>query len=288
MNNRETFGVKSIQSLLREVGLYGGRIDALFGGGCVEGIKQLVASANPNYNPIITVPVMDRAPDIFKWVQEYIVRAGTAPADFKVDGFWGNGTQTELIKLCHMYAVKNELPEYSYAWTSHPRLDKDVVGKVEKWMEKWGKGLFHVNYLFSCFALETIKTFDPAIQNKDTKARGLIQFMPKSTMPDLGVTDDQLKVMSVYEQLDWVFAYFEKYGYIKKCACLEDYYLSIFYPAHVGKDPNIVVGREGTKLYSQNSSFDKEKKGYYTIGDIANAINAFYWEGMDPKKRLVK
>lgn len=285
--NKEVFGLKTIQSLFREVGLYGGRIDALFGTGCVNAMHSVVKHVNPNYNPIVAVPTY-LASDVFKWVQEYLVRAGKVPAEFKVDGKWGPASKGELEKLCNIYAQDNNLPHYSYAWTSHKNLTPEVIKKVEDWMVKWGKPLDHVSYLFSCFALETGRTFDPAALNKHSKARGLIQFMPNGSMKDLGVTDDQLKVMSVFEQLDWVFKYFEKYSYIKKCNCLEDYYLSIFYPAHVGKDPNLVVGTKGTKLYEQNSGFDSEKKGFYTVGDIASAITTFYWEGMDPKLRLAK
>lgn len=637
--NKEVFGLKTIQSLFREVGLYGGSIDALFGTGCVNAMHSVVKHVNPNYNPIVAVPTY-LASDVFKWVQEYLVRAGKVPVEFKVDGKWGPASKGELEKLCNIYAQDNNLPQYSYAWTKHKNLTPEVIKKVEDWMVKWGKPLDHVSYLFSCFALETGRTFDPGIKNphsgacldteteilttlgwrkyneidvgteiysfnpeleiierdkvlnilvkkssdnfkmtsrsfssvathdhrwyllqrfysrtdnkpetviKTTKelselksshlyniphpdidycfgikgkcketpefytllgliagdgsiqvknnvvelnchvgtkhewelintiipmeynenqyrirdmgngmfrwvwrsdeakkiidhfdreynesipgpfikklspnlidslgnrearalirgymnsdghtrnngkyrsfrnikreiiddfmtvaviagenpretavgkrngttatlpgnrvcdvkdiytvylrdakftschngqlkiehfseeidvwcpttnnqtwiARkdgtvyitgncGLIQFMPNGSMKDLGVTDDQLKVMSVFEQLDWVFKYFEKYSYIKKCNCLEDYYLSIFYPAHVGKDPNLVVGTKGTKLYEQNSGFDSEKKGFYTVGDIASAITTFYWEGMDPKLRLAK
>lgn len=148
---------------------------------------------------------------------------------------------------------------------------------------KWGKPLAHVSYILSCNALETGRTFNPAIRNPKSGAVGLIQFMPKTTAPDLGTTADALAAMSFVDQLDYVFKYFEKYGYIKKCKHLEDYYLSIFYPAHVGKDPNELVARSGSLLYSQNKGFDVDNKGYYTIGDIAATINQFYWDGLDPK-----
>lgn len=284
--NKEVFGLKTIQSLFREVGLYGGRIDALFGAGCVIAMQTLVKHVNPNYNPIVAVPTY-LASDVFKWVQEYLVRAGKVDSNFKVDGKWGPTSKGELEKLCNIYAHDNQLPQYSYAWTAHKNLTPEVIKKVEDWMIKWNKPLDHVSYLFSCFALETGRTFSASIQNKNTKATGLCQIMP-STAKDLGTTIDRLKVMTEFEQLDWVFKYFEKYSYIKKCNCLEDYYLSIFYPAHVGKDPNLVVGTKGTKLYEQNSGFDSDKKGFYTVGDIASAITTFYWEGMDPKLRIAK
>lgn len=288
-NNRQVFGLKTIQSLMREVALYGGRIDALFGPSCVDAMKILVANANPSYNPIVAVPTYE-ATDVFKWVQEYLVRAGKTPSGFKVDGLWGTGTEAELMKLCDLYAEKHGLPSYNYAWTAHPRITPEMVAKVEAWMVKQGKPKSHVNYLFSCMALETGRSFDASIRNKHSGAVGLIQFMPgpKGSAVDLGTTVDELAKMTEFDQLDYVFAYFEKYGYIKKCARLEDYYLTIFYPAHVGKDPNLKVADKGTKLYDQNSGFDREKKGFYTVGDIAYAITDFYWEGMDPKKRTTK
>lgn len=288
-NNRQVFGLKTIQSLMREVALYGGRIDGLFGPSCVDAMKVLVANANPFYNPIVAVPTYD-AGDVFKWVQEYLVRAGKTPSEFKVDGLWGTGTEAELMKLCDLYAEKHGLPSYNYAWTAHPRITPEMVAKVEAWMVKQGKPKSHVNYLFSCMALETGRSFDASIRNKYSGAVGLIQFMPgpKGSAVDLGTTVDTLAKMTEFDQLDYVFAYFEKYGYIKKCARLEDYYLTIFYPAHVGKDPNLKVADKGTKLYDQNSGFDREKKGFYTVGDIAYAITDFYWEGMDPKKRTTK
>lgn len=285
-NNREVFGLKSIQSLMREVSLYGGRIDALFGPSCVDAMKALVGNANPSYNPIVAVPTYD-ATDVFKWVQEYLVRAGKTPNDFKVDGFWGTGTEAELMKLCDLYAEQHGLPSYNSAWTAHPRITPEMEAKVKTWMKKWNKPESHTSYLFSCMALETGRSFDASIMNKFTKATGLIQFMP-NTAKDLGTTIEALGKMTEFDQLDYVFAYFEKYGYIKKCARLEDYYLTIFYPAHVGKDPNLKVADKGTKLYDQNSGFDREKKGFYTVGDIAYAITDFYWEGMDPKKRTTK
>ena len=40
------------------------------------------------------------------------------------------------------------------------------------------------------------------------------------------------------------------------------------------------------KYFEKNKVFDKEKKGYYTVGDICVSIVDKYWEGMAPAKRL--
>lgn len=281
----DEFNLKGFQNSFQLLGLYKGRLDALFGKGCVDAVRELVKNYKPDYDPVLAVPTYD-AEEVYKWVQLMLQRAGLYQG--KLDGLWGTGSATALKTAMEHYRINHALPGYSYAWTGHERITDDVVAKVEEWMVKWGKPLEHVSFLFSCFGLETGGTFDPAARNNKTGARGLIQFMPKGSMIDLGVTDDQLKVMSVYEQLDWVFAYFEKYGYIKKCVRLEDYYLTIFYPARVGTDPDAKLGVKGTKLYEQNKVFDPTNRGFYTVGDICELIRTWYWRGMtaDNRKQL--
>lgn len=283
--NKEVFSLKGLQSLQREVGLYQGQIDGLFGKGCVEGMRTLMSAFKPGSVPSLPNPSYN-ASDVFKYVQSCLSVVGLYNSPLVVDGKWGSGSENAYRSLVDNYRNTKGLPNFGYAWSYHPNLTPENVAKVENWMNKWGKPLYHVSYLFSCFALETGRSFDPGILNPKSKAVGLIQFMPKTTAPDLGTTAEALAKMTVFEQLDYVFKYFEKYGYIKKCNRLEDYYLSIFYPAHVGKDPNTVVAKQGTTLYEQNKGFDADKKGFYTVGDIAYAITTFYWEGMDPKKRI--
>lgn len=283
--NKDVFAIKTLQSLLRELSLYKGRIDGLFGKGCRDGFVTMLKTYKPSFNQELYQGSYDAAA-VFKLIQTGL--AGVGLYDRKVDGIWGSGTLGGFENLCQLYRVAKGLPEYWHAWSGHKNVPAEGVRKYEEWMKYWGKPSSHVSYILSCNALETGRTFNPAIRNPKSGAVGLIQFMPKTTAPDLGTTADALASMSFVDQLDYVFKYFEKYSYIKKCNHLEDYYLSIFYPAHVGKDPNEVVARQGTLLYSQNSGFDASRRGFYTIGDIANAINAFYWDGMDPINRIVK
>lgn len=284
-SNKDVFAIKSIQSLLREVSLYGGRIDGLFGKGALSGFVTLLKSYNKDFNTSLSQGSYD-ANEVFTLIQTGLAAVGLYTGT--VDGLWGKNTAGGLETLVSAYRTKQGIPELWYAWSGHPNVPAEGIRKYETWMQKWGKPLVHVSYILACNALETGRTFNPGIRNPKSGAVGLIQFMPKSTAPDLGTTADALAAMSFVDQLDYVFKYFEKYGYIKKCNYLEDYYLSIFYPVNVGKDPNEVVGRAGSTLYSQNSGFDADKKGYYTVGDIASAINQFYWDGLDPKNRIAK
>lgn len=284
-SNKDVFAIKTVQSLLREVNLYGGRIDGLFGKDCRDGFEILLRSYKANFNTPLFQSSYN-ADQVFGLLQTGLAAVGLYSAT--LDGKWGSKTSGGFELLVQRYRVAKGIPELWYAWSGHKNVPAEGIRKYETWMQKWGKPLAHVSYILSCNALETGRTFDPAIRNKHSGAVGLIQFMPKSTAPDLGTTAEALAAMSFVDQLDYVFKYFEKYSYIKKCKHLEDYYLSIFYPAHVGKDPNEIVARTGSLLYSQNRGFDADKKGYYTIGDIANAINQFYWDGLDPKNRIAK
>ncbi len=284
-SNTDVFGLKTMQSLLREVKLYGGRIDGLFGGGCRTAFITMLKTKDPAFNKQLPAPGYDSI-SVFTYLQTGLAAVGLYTR--RIDGIWGDGTFGAFSQLVETYRKAAGLPEYSFAWSGHPAVPKEGVEKYLAWMRKWGKPDDHVSYILSCNALETGRTFNPAIRNKFSGAVGLIQFMPKSTAPDLGTTADALAAMSFVEQQDYVFKYFEKYGYIKKCQRLEDYYLSIFMPKYVGRDPNEVVARAGTETYRQNAGFDSDKKGYYTVGDIGSAINQFYWDGLDPKNRLVK
>lgn len=284
-SNTDVFAIKTVQSLLREVGLYGGRIDGLFGKSCRDAFVILLQSYQPNFSTPLYQGSYD-AKQVFGLLQTGLAAVGLYTR--KLDSIWGTGTSGALELLVQHYRVAKGLPELWYAWSGHPNVPAEGIRKYETWMQKWGKPLAHVSYILSCNALETGRTFRPDIRNPKSGAVGLIQFMPKSTAPDLGTTADALAAMSFVDQLDYVFKYFEKYSYIKKCKHLEDYYLSIFYPAHVGKSPDEVVARSGSLLYSQNKGFDADNKGYYTIGDIASAINQFYWDGLDPKNRIAK
>lgn len=283
-SNTDVFAIKTLQSLLRELSLYKGRIDGLFGQGCRDAFKLMLQTHTPSFNTTLYQGSYD-ASQVFTLVQTGLAAVGLYTR--RIDGIWGSGTMDGFNELVEFYRKAKGLPTYWFAWSGHPNVPAVGVENYKEWVMHWGKPADHTSFILSCNALETGLTFNPAIRNPKSGAVGLIQFMPKTTAPDLGTTADALAKMTFVEQQEYVFKYFEKYGYIKKCQHLEDYYLSIFMPKLVGKSPDEVVASRGSLTYSQNAGFDANKKGYYTVGDIASAINQFYWDGLDPKNRKV-
>ena len=120
---------------------------------------------------------------------------------------------------------------------------------------------------------------NPSAVNPYTRATGLIQFMP-STAKRMGTSVEALKNMSAIEQLDYVEKFYKPIA--GKAKDIGDLYMFTFLPAVVGKPDNYVIGSKGSgksiyglsqdALYRQNATFDKDKKGYYTVGDVKARI----------------
>lgn len=273
---RQTFGICSIQSLLRETELYKGKIDGLFGIKCYRAFETILkrkVEQTDDYD----------AKTIFFNLQRAMVAMGLDTGG--VDGIWGNSSQKSLEQIVKLYNKEKGIPGYSYAWSGHKQVTGRGVIKITTWLESHNKPADHTSYLLSCIGFETGGTFLTSAENPTSHALGLIQFMP-SKLKEWGVNREAFAKMNFDTQLDYVFKFFEEYGYITKCKTVEDYYLSIFYPKVVGYCPDTVIGKKGTKLYDQNSlAFDKGNKGFYTIGDIAEPVVKRYWMGMDPANR---
>lgn len=95
------------------------------------------------------------------------------------------------------------------------------------------------NFLMACMAFESGRTFSPSIENAaGSGAVGLIQFMP-GTAQALGTTTSKLKGMSAVEQLDFVEKYFKPRA--GKLKTLEDVYMTILWPAAIGKPSSYVL-----------------------------------------------
>jgi hypothetical protein len=73
--------------------------------------------------------------------------------------------------------------------------------------------------------------FSTSIQNRFTKATGLIQFMP-STAARLNTSTDSLKGMNPQQQLVYVEKYFQPF--IGRMKSQEDVYMAVFYPVAMG------------------------------------------------------
>lgn len=118
--------------------------------------------------------------------------------------------------------------------------------------------------------------------NPYTGATGLIQFMP-ATAKRMGTSVEALKNMSALEQLDYVEKFYKPVA--GKAKDIGDLYMFTFLPAAVGKPDDFVLGARGSNdklfginknaLYTQNKGFDKDNKGYYTVGDVKARIAKF-------------
>lgn len=276
-STKQTFGICSIQSGLREVGLYDGNIDGLFGKKAYKGFETLLGENVEKVNGF-------DAKTIFLHLQRALIKAGKDTGG--MDGIWGHKSQVAFSELLTLYRQKHQLPEYWFAWTGNRRVSEASALKIERWLAKYDKPAKHVSYLLTCINFETAGTFLPNKENTDSHAIGLIQFMP-AKLKSWGISAAELASLSFEQQLDYVFKFFEEYHYIDKCRYLEDYYLSIFYPVMVGKNPDEVIARKGSVLYTQNHrAFDTAQRGFYTAGDVANPIFTRYWLGMDIVNRL--
>jgi hypothetical protein len=163
--------------------------------------------------------------------------------------------------------------------------DKDFMDKVKEVANKLG---VRPNALLAIMKKES--GLDPSVRNKiavkmgKPAAVGLIQFMP-ATARQLGTTTEELANMSAVDQMDYVYKYY-KINHAKPGMDAGDLYMLTFLPAYAGKDPKIVLGQKGggelgttniskNSIYKMNPSFDNSGKGYFTIADVKQSINAF-------------
>ncbi len=294
MNFRTKNGFKDIQVILKELKLYGGEIDGLWGkntsSGVVDLMRSYVSFMGRGFATASSMP-SKADPDgknIVTQLQLFMADLGVYTAG--VDGVWGKGSMNGIITLATQYRLANNIPALDMAWST--KVPRAFRVKITNWCKKHGFDPIVASWLMACMHFESAGTFSPSIQNKaGAQAFGLIQFM-KDAASDLGYTLDQVKAMDQLTQLDLVFKYFEfwmKAG--KKYTQLEDFYLTIFYPAAVGKSADQVLFDKNIpkylKSYTQNKGFDFDKDGKITIGEISTTIYNSYYAGMDPVNRVL-
>lgn len=144
-------------------------------------------------------------------------------------------------------------------------------------------------HLLKVMHFETAGTMDPSIQSgSGTGATGLIQFMPKIAT-SLGTSTAQLAQMTAEQQLEYVYQFY-KTNRLPPGSSLSDIYLYTYMPAvmRTGKPDTFVLGKKGAygkkiwnidlgKNWDKNSVFAAEakrnKRNYFTVGDVRNVIN---------------
>ncbi len=128
------------------------------------------------------------------------------------------------------------------------------------------------SFIAACMAIETGRTYSPSIRNPFTGATGLIQFMP-STARAMGTTVEALANMSATAQLEYVKRFFRPHVGRIRSNVPGDYYLAVFYPAYVGRDPGTVIFSSGDAGYVQNIGLDRDGNGLITVGDVTGTVN---------------
>ncbi|BAW98400.1 hypothetical protein [Vibrio phage pTD1] len=273
--------VKRIQLGCLIAGTYNSKIDGIWGKGSRTAALSL-------FNTVIKkeelkdIPAWSKAIDVIKLFQHNARLTGFYAG--QVDGIWGNGSQRALDNLVLANRRLNDQPDLDLAWSN--RVPNVFCKIVKEWVEARGYLPCVGDYVMSIMAFESGRTFDPAIQNAaGSQAYGLIQFMAPAAK-DLGFTLDQIRKMSQLEQLEKaVLPYFDMRARRKPMKNLEDFYLSVLYPAYVGKGLDEVLFSEGSVGYRQNRGLDKNKDGNIVVGEIAETIYQMYYEGMKPKNR---
>jgi hypothetical protein len=142
---------------------------------------------------------------------------------------------------------------YNYHGTPAYAPSINELQKLEAIANQFG---FPFEWLANLINFESAGTFNPAVQNRSTRATGLIQFMPK-TATGLGTSVDRLAKMTFEQQLPYVNQYLvngfnkklDEFGKVPETFNQTDLFMLIFYPVAVGKPnysfPSDVVAANG-------------------------------------------
>jgi len=103
-------------------------------------------------------------------------------------------------------------------------------------------------------------------------AVGLIQFMP-DTARGLGTTTAKLAQMAPLQQLDYVEKYFKPY--FGRVSTFADMYMTVLYPAAIGKADDFALFTKPSKAYRQNSGLDADGNGEVTKSEAAKGPRRF-------------
>jgi len=116
--------------------------------------------------------------------------------------------------------------------------------------------------------LMAVMAFESGIDSKRVNsvsgATGLIQFMP-STAAGMGTSTTALKAMTNVQQLDYVYKYLTPYK--AKMKTYTDVYMTVFYPAAVGKADTYVIGAAGSQIAQQNPAL-RDSTGAVTVQSV--------------------
>ena len=237
--------------------------------------------------------------EVIRKLQQVLKDEGFYKLD--VDGKWGNGSRAALEAALSAKETKMQI-----AWGK--KVSLEFVEKVKSIVKNLGMpDLTGPSDLMTCIAWESGGTFSPSVVNKaGSGATGLIQFMPATAIVYFNTDAEiakmsaeqkkaagleackRLAAMSALEQLDYVERYFRPYkGRLKN---LGDLYLSILWPAGIGKPDTYVLwdNKSRPTTYRQNSGLDVNKDGAITRAECLIKLNGMLAKGLESGNVLIQ
>lgn len=140
--------------------------------------------------------------------------------------------------------------------------------------------------LTTCMQFES--GMNPQARNPGSTATGLIQFM-EATAKRLGTTTSKLLLMSFQQQLEFVELYFKGFmthGHTLSDWDLRDTYMSILWPAAIGKASTYVMFQNDLKrnndAYDVNKGLDLDRDSRITKAEVCAKIMKTEQEGLKP------
>jgi hypothetical protein len=147
---------------------------------------------------------------------------------------------------------------------------EDPESFITKVYEVSKKLIINPNWLLYVIWMES--KFKTTAVNKDTRATGLIQFIP-STAKGLGTSVEALYAMTSVEQMDYVYEYYKRWT--GKIQSAEDLYFATFMPIAVGKDDTWVMKTKNASpetIAKQNPAVNINKDSEITVGEFKDYI----------------
>lgn len=132
------------------------------------------------------------------------------------------------------------------------------------------------DWLMAVMGFETACSFSPNIQNKVTRAIGLIQFMPDTIVQQFHITTEKMGRLTNAQQLYYVFEYLLPFR--NRMLSVTDVYFAVFFPAAIAKENDWKICSKGlspTLIAKQNPAFDKNKDGLITVAEVKQTILDF-------------
>lgn len=253
--------IEYIQTALQLLGFslpkYG--IDGVFGPETKQAVKKFQKELGTQEDGKVT---SDLADELIQTIRD----KGITDEDFVKLQLSKTGSYDEVSEL--------KLSGDKYEKQAYQLHGEEFIGKVKEIAKK-----VSMNYKLILATMAHESGFNPSAQNPDTKATGLIQFIP-TTASKLGTSVGELKNMSALEQLKYVEDFYmghNRAGLTQKVKSVEDSYFLVFYPRAVGESDDFVLGSEVSPgrvklIAQQNKGFDKDKKGFITVGDVKKFI----------------